>query len=111
MCSFFLNCLLAVIRRDSVISKKEFAQIYFRLILVPPLTSEFRIYTVGSMYLKSFMCIQYVDRSYTNMVRLKRAMKSKKFFQFCCPWLLRNSGARNKCFTSTEEGTRKWYTL
>ena len=45
------------------------------------------------------------------MVGLKRAMKSKKFFQFFVRGLGRDSGARNKCFTSTEEGTRKWYTL
>ena len=77
MCSFFLNVLNFF--DETVFRKKEFA-LYFRLILVPPLTSEFRIYTVGSMYLKSFMCIQCVDRSYTNVVGEECALSKKNLF-------------------------------
>ena len=59
------------------------------------------------MYLKSFMRIQYVDRSYTNVVGLKRAMKSKKFFQFCCPWLESELGSQEQVFYLNGGGNAK----
>ena len=91
--------------RDSVppLRKNKVRVSYSSLILVPPLTSEFRIYTVGSIYLKSFMCMQYVNRLYAIVYDEEL---SRKFFNFVRGLVrgLSIVGARNEkrrvaCFT------------